>query len=53
MPGPSPPKSEARAPISDHRQGGVDDMKVRTAPGPKQNASTLLATAKMRNIRNQ
>jgi hypothetical protein len=51
MPRPSSPESEARAPISDHRQGGIDDMKVRTAPGPKQNAATLLVTAEVRNIR--
>lgn len=53
MPGPSPPESEARTPVSDHRQGGVHNMKVRAAPGPKQNAPTLLVAAKMRNIRNQ
>jgi hypothetical protein len=53
MPGPSSPKSKARSPVSDHRQGGVDDIEVRTAPGPKQNAATFLVAAKTRNIRDQ
>lgn len=52
MPRPSSPEGEARAPISSHWKGGVDDMKVSTAPGPEQNAATLLVPAKMRNIRN-
>lgn len=53
MTGPPPPKSKARAPVADHRQGGVDDMEVRTAPGSKQNASTFLVATKMRHIRDQ